>query len=568
MSKLTPDKVLRVNCPGFGTSSILPLGEAKPLAMYEAIVVNPTSILHLFETKSANTEKVASLQAEGMTSLRLDGDGPLESIAAEMELREQELRQFLSKGGLLICFLAPPFVTQGSSLTMDNYFWLYDWTPDKCEAGSERNMSATIRGKKYEVTESGKGSPFHQYLQQSNLEWSTIIRTDNIQDGFVSLAEAGSNKCIALAKDTGPKMGQVVFLPAPYLEKHDKVLQHCMELWYALHTDDVEAAAHMQAGNDLQTQDISGGDEPLGEPSAASASLAEQQMEAADLFRFDDMPAASNQEAETSLPLQNDEVAEVVAPAGDAFDNVFEPVAESSNQPQELMNKLEQEVVHTVPEWCRNYSLPELDSMKSELEQLHEQVRLAEAKIKDTEAAMGTLQEIKDALLSAQGVKLTQACVKALQAIGWQVEFSGDSSAELWLMEDEKTQAIARINFSSEQPNRAELAELAESVITYWGRYDIEPKGILIASAWAETPIEERTKEDFSSSMVEFARRKNLCLLTCKDLLNIYRQVCLNEKDSKSFRDEFLSTSGLLAPSFTEASVPAPAPAPAGSKKK
>ena len=71
---LAADKVLRVNCPGWGVSSTLPLGEAKPLAMYDVIVVNPASIVHLFEPKSDLAKQIEKLVADGTSVLKMDND--------------------------------------------------------------------------------------------------------------------------------------------------------------------------------------------------------------------------------------------------------------------------------------------------------------------------------------------------------------------------------------------------------------------------------------------------------------------------------------------------------------
>jgi hypothetical protein len=148
--------------------------------------------------------------------------------------------------------------------------------------------------------------------------------------------------------------------------------------------------------------------------------------------------------------------------------------------------------------------------------------------------------------LSLSGIRLTQACCKVFEALGWSVKISETSSGEVWLSEGDKTQAIVRIVFSLAQPNRSELAELAESVITYWGKYDIEPKGILVASTFAEKPPKDRTEEDFPGSMGEFAKRKNLCLFTSQQLLTIYRDVAIKNADIRKIRENLLTTSGIL----------------------
>jgi hypothetical protein len=130
------------------------------------------------------------------------------------------------------------------------------------------------------------------------------------------------------------------------------------------------------------------------------------------------------------------------------------------------------------------------------------------------------------------------------ERLGWTVKAAIGSTDELWLVEDEKTQAIVRLNYSTQQPNRAELAALAESVITYWGAHEIEPKGILVASTWADKPPAERPDEDFADSMNEFAKRKNLCLLTTTQLLAIFRDLDVAGTDPKEVRENVLTTSG------------------------
>ncbi len=179
---LAADKVLRVNCPGWGVSSTLPLVEAKPLAMYDVIVVNPASIVHLFEPKSDLAKQIEKLVADGTSVLKMDNDSQLESISAELELREHELRQFLSKGGLLIYFLAPPFTLSGPTQSMDNYLWLYECVPDKAD-GNNRSMSANGRGKDLEMAVRAKQHPFSAYLQQAGMEWSTLIKKESLADG-------------------------------------------------------------------------------------------------------------------------------------------------------------------------------------------------------------------------------------------------------------------------------------------------------------------------------------------------------------------------------------------------
>ena len=540
MSTLSEEKVLRINCPGFGVSSTLPLGEAKPLAMYDVIIINPSSVLHLFDTKSDIIRQIETLQLDGMTSCRAEDDNLLESIAAELDLRTQEMSQFLKKGGLLIYFLTPPFVMQGPAQTMDNYSWLSEWAPDKPTGPNQRNMSATIRGKAVDTTADGNASVWQPYLKQANLEWSTIIRNENLSDGYKPLAVAGPNKCIAAFRESGPRGGQIVFLPAPFEENLDAKLKECLMRWYQNHSAEGGEPAATLSG--LLSEDAPALNP---EPAVASPEPAFKEPEAPptpaprpEFFDFD------KTRAESQEPTMALETRAAVGPS------TAESAPEVVGQPEakDLMRKMEQEISKpVVPEWCAKYSFTELDGLRTQLSDLNEEIRLAQIKAGDLGTRIEIMEDLKNALLSSQGDHLINACTRVFEVLGWRVKPAAGNPDELWLMEDDKTQAIVRLIYTSAQPNRSELAALAESVITYWGAHEVEPKGILVASTWADRPPAERTDEDYPEAMNEFAKRKNLCLSTTAQLLSIYRDLVVAGADPREIRDNILTTSGQVA---------------------
>jgi hypothetical protein len=554
MTALSEDKVLRVNCPGFGVSSILPLGEAKPLAMYDVIVVNPTSLLHLFDNKSDAIKQIEVLQADGMTSYRAESDSVIEGVTAELDLRTQELHQFLKKGGLLIFFLVPPFTVSGPTQVMDNYSWLGDWCPDKPAGPNQRNMSATIRGKAIETTPDAAASPWVPYLKQQGIEWSTIIRCENLSENFVSLANAGPNKCIAGFRQSGPKGGQVVFLPAPYDPSYDTKLAECIQKWYEINNESASTAASSPALADLSRSlsSLLSDDEPA----AAAPAPQPDMMETLPIG----LPAMSDEPAPAPTPVYEAPPAYEAPAMYDAPEAAPPQTPEFFEQPhhnngssmdeaahsQELINKMKQEISRpsAAPEWCQKFSFEELDGLRDQLEELNEEIRLAKLKAQDLEQRIETMEDLKNSLLSAQGETLTNAVTRVFERLGWTVKPALGAPEELWLVENEKTQAIVRLNYSTQTPNRSELASLAESVITYWGAHEIEPKGILVASTWADRPPMDRPDEDFPDSMGEFAKRKNLCLLTTAQLLSMFRDLDVADADPKELRDNILTTSG------------------------
>ncbi len=234
MRTIPKERILRVNCAGYGTEAHWNLGRAKSLNNYSAIIVNPVSIAHLFDKDPELVRKVEQCLAEGNTTLTIDDDLLLRNLAAEIDSRVLELSDFLTQGGVLVYFLCRPFVIQGPSLALDNYYWLESLAPDQPAERNVRHMSAVSHGRLIEPTEDGSISEFAPYLLQHGLEWSTLIRTEYLTEGYSVMAEAGSKKCIAGQLFIVESSGKVVFLPSPYSPDFDKTLIDCLNGWYTL----------------------------------------------------------------------------------------------------------------------------------------------------------------------------------------------------------------------------------------------------------------------------------------------------------------------------------------------
>ncbi|MEZ4544203.1 MAG: hypothetical protein R3C24_09910, partial [Cyanobacteriota/Melainabacteria group bacterium] len=142
MRTIPKERILRVNCPGYGVEANFNLGNAKPLNNYSAIIVNPTSIAHLFDKDPELVRRIDTSLAEGHTTYKLDDDLILRNIAAEAESRILELSDFLTQGGFLVYFLCRPFVLKSPGVSVDNYYWLETLAPDQPLEQNVRHMSA------------------------------------------------------------------------------------------------------------------------------------------------------------------------------------------------------------------------------------------------------------------------------------------------------------------------------------------------------------------------------------------------------------------------------------------
>src|SRR5438094_5863231 len=106
--------------------------------------------------------------------------------------------------------------------------------------------------------------------------------------------------------------------------------------------------------------------------------------------------------------------------------------------------------------------------MREELMELKEQVRLTQMKISEVESRITTMERLKNALLSAEGKELRDACARVFEHLGWHCAPSESNTEELLLGDTECATGIAKIVRTTSQVRRSDLAQLAESIITYW----------------------------------------------------------------------------------------------------
>lgn len=811
MKSIQKEQILRLNCPGFGEESFLTIGKAKPLDNYDVIVANPVSILHLFDREPEVLKEIDAKLNEGLTSFTLKNDSLLQALESDLKKRIFELVSFLERGGLLVYYLCRPFLLQGTSLSMDNYFWLESLAPDTPVENNVRHMSAVSHGRTIEPTEQADKSEFAAYFQQSGLEWNTIIRTDFLTEGYIVLATAGPRKCIAAHLIAGDNGGRIIFLPAPYSPDFDRTLMDCVNNWYAKRSGDsapVEAPA--QAGQQFPQPDSSflkpepvaavASISPVSEVKSASsqrerggsahppavnapavnapvvnARAASQTPEPQTVSPSSSRPGVPDEQSispnssRTGLPSQNpstsrtglppvqkfdarvsrsqpqgpsdtdsakkkmtaEEILESVSAQaevgepierqpfnerttsdiGTAFDSLnqplpqhsgdsagvpsaadllkelesvgskptapksspepdpaeteeagdsgsrnllkemeslaapstpasvnkapepidakpstdfsnykfagedgplgdtdykfreapgadqspasaaanpsagmSEPQAPASANPQfaispgaptthnqheqtaqpeqaeeidnnnhdpespdakDLMKKMEEMTKAGMPEWCAEYSFSDLDELRREKNSLVESIKQSQAKISSIDNKISQLDGLKNALLAADGDDLINASSLVFKRLGWGASTNVGASTEI-LLTGERPEAIVRVLRTNGQPKSSDIAQLAQSVITFWGEHEVEPKGVLLTCTWANRPPNERTEPDYTDALAEFAQKKNLALMTTMQLLCIYRDLEMGKVTGEEIRKRIVETNGKL----------------------
>ena len=199
----------------------------------------------------------------------------------------------------------------------------------------------------------------------------------------------------------------------------------------------------------------------------------------------------------------------------------------------------------TVPDWCKRYFADELKGLNKELDELNDQIRKYQDKIKDIEGQASLTKGIRNTLLVSEGDELIDACKKVLGLIGWKVTQSDEDKNELLLEGDDQKVTIARVIWTNTNAERSHLGQLSISQTRYWCEKGKEPKGVLIVSKVSDkapTSLAEESDEDFT----DFAAKKNVCLMSTLQLLSLYRESALKSAKNDDLREAIYDSKGWL----------------------
>ncbi|HEY9786148.1 MAG TPA: FHA domain-containing protein [Candidatus Obscuribacterales bacterium] len=230
--------------------------------------------------------------------------------------------------------------------------------------------------------------------------------------------------------------------------------------------------------------------------------------------------------------------------AREATDSDTEDI--TSNGATSGMSITQESTSTKVPDWCAKYFASELNTLNKELDNLNEQVRAAQQKIKEVENRIAATRSLRNTLLTATGEDLVEACGKVLARLGWRVKIVSDDKQELRLESDDKV-SICRIIWTNGMPERSHLGQLSVAQTRYWIEQAAEPKGILIVAQTGEKPPLKITKSELDGELSEYAAKKGFCLMTTLQLLAMYKEIALNEASPETLRGAITSTDGWLS---------------------
>lgn len=191
------------------------------------------------------------------------------------------------------------------------------------------------------------------------------------------------------------------------------------------------------------------------------------------------------------------------------------------------------------------YFIEELQQLGGELSQLQSQIIETQKKVEQTEERIKITKGLRDTLMSTQGDKLVAACAKAFGYLGWQAKPGTEDKQELQLQSSDRP-CIARIIWTNNKPERADLGDLTISLTRFWCVQGTEAKGILIVGSGSGNGPPALATADYSSELSDYAGKRGICLMTTGQLLSLFGEIILKDGNSDALKSEIISTNGWL----------------------
>jgi pSer/pThr/pTyr-binding forkhead associated (FHA) protein len=207
------------------------------------------------------------------------------------------------------------------------------------------------------------------------------------------------------------------------------------------------------------------------------------------------------------------------------------------------MTTAQEDTTTSAPGYSPKYMQEEIARLEKEITTLNSVVLEAKKKIQDCESRIKMMVALQKSLLSATGEELVEGCARVLQLMGCRVNRGDKDKHELLLTSETGGLVIAGISWASPQAVHADLGKLVISQVFHWCKQKAEPKGILIVNAHAGGSA---TDTEFSSEIEEYAKHKNVCVMTTLQLLYMFRELNQNIENADRFQKELFSTVGLL----------------------
>lgn len=180
--------------------------------------------------------------------------------------------------------------------------------------------------------------------------------------------------------------------------------------------------------------------------------------------------------------------------------------------------------LNEVPEWTKNYILPTLTEKNNNIDELQININKLESEKETIINEKKYLEHIKNVLFCGSGLLLQNTVKEALISLGIDAK-DGKSNREDITFIFENKHFVIEVKGLSKSVGEKDVSQLVSKKVQYEEEHLVEAKGILIANAWKDMPIEERNTIEtiiFPDQMKKLTELRKVALLTTQQLFVAY----------------------------------------------
>ncbi|KYG79519.1 hypothetical protein [Roseivirga echinicomitans] len=198
----------------------------------------------------------------------------------------------------------------------------------------------------------------------------------------------------------------------------------------------------------------------------------------------------------------------------------------------------------SLPSWVSEIQIGNESTLSDSLSNKQTKLNALHDSINSIEIELNNLIFYKR-LICSDGVNLERAVKKALEFIGFKTLHVSTNRADL-LFEIGNDRVVFEIKGVSGSAGEKHASQLEKWVNE---EHDDDlglPKGILLVNTFKNLPISERTEPSFPNQMLNFSEKRDHCLMTGHDLLQMLSLFMKGEMTKEEIAELLTSTVGIL----------------------
>jgi hypothetical protein len=196
------------------------------------------------------------------------------------------------------------------------------------------------------------------------------------------------------------------------------------------------------------------------------------------------------------------------------------------------------------PTWAERFSTEKQRELRAAI--VSQQTRIEAARAKLTRLQQQKEQaDAPDQLFLGSGRALEIQVAAVLELLGGTVS-EPQPGRDDWQVAFPEGEAVVEVKGVKKSAAEKHAAQLEKWVAGAYEETGKMPKGLLIVNAWRETPINERTEEDFPAQMLPYSEGRAHCLVSGLQLFLIRAEVEQDPERAAHWRKVLMESKGTI----------------------